>query len=311
MLENLGIAGSMLHSPEGKFPETYKKLWVSFSDQDNIGLSYLSGYWNGSMVTERFRHKVVVLPDGDGLCSIDDLDPDLISFAAGDAFYYHKMIEYLISIGYEAGKTLFGFPYDWRQSVRHPATLQRLHDLIHRLHETTTAPGGLDDAERQPVDIMTHSMGGLVMKAYVSKYLDDAAGILGKWVAIGTPWRGGGSVAYKAMISGYALDMTTIPYINWGLREDIAHALELNWPSPFELMPDLSHGPWWSSPELPTPLSGPPSITYQYKDKPISVEHTEEVRRLLTEINEDNVQSFDGKISVPNPMNQGDRKSVV
>lgn len=295
----------MLHSPLGTFPETYKKLWVSFRDQNEIGLEYLSGYWNGSMVIDRFNHKVMARQDGHGLCSIDSLDPDLTSLAASDAYYYHDMIKYLISIGYEVGKTLFGFPYDWRQSVRHGPTLEKLHDLIHRLHNTTFAPGGFSDEERQPVDIMTHSMGGLLMKSYVSKYLEDSAGVLGKWTAIGAPWRGGGSVAYKAMISGYALDMVTVPVVDWGLREDVAHAMELNWPSAFELLPDVYHDIYKRSD--PSPSIPPPSVTYQLiGGNPISTNTPAEVLQLLTDVNVANMQVWmKGQPAVPNPLNQG------
>lgn len=292
----------MLHSPIGTFPETYKKLWVSFSDQDEVGLRYLSGYWNGSMVVERFAHKVVARQDGHGLCSIDSLNPDLPSFLVADAYYYHDMINYLISIGYEVGKTLFGFPYDWRQSVRHSENLEKLHELIHRLHESTSAPGGLSDDERQPVDVMTHSMGGLIMKSYVSKYLEDSTGVLGKWTAIGSPWRGGGSVAYKSMVSGYALDMTTIPIVNWGLREDVAHAMELNWPSAFELMPDVTQS--WGPTSSPIP---PPSITYQLVNgHPITADNIPDVLKLMTDINVANMQVWmTGQPAVPNPLNLG------
>lgn len=294
----------MLHSPRGTFPETYKKLWIAFLGQNEIGLEYLSGYWNGTMVTERFGNQVVARQDGDGLCSIDDLDPDLVSPVASDSYYYHDMIYYLISLGYKPGVTLFGFPYDWRQSVRHPATLQKLRDLIHRLHESSDSIAGTGvKGQRQPVDIMTHSMGGLLMKSYVSRYMEDASGILGQWTAIGTPWRGGGSIAYKAMISGYALDMTTIPIVDWGLREDVAHAIELNWPSAFELMPDVDNDPWWKQENL----ASPPTIDYQITGQvPHSASTAQDIKDLLVEVNKNNKQIWiKGQPATPNPLNIG------
>ena len=281
----------MLHTPLGTFPETWKKLWIAFKTQNEVALQYMSGIFNGSMVVERYNHSIVAREDGFGLCSIDNLDPDLVINQA-DPYYWHEMILYLISIGYVPGETLFGFPYDWRQSVRHPPTLARLHTLIHTIRNNTQgAP---------LVDIMTHSMGGLIAKAYVARYLEDAIGVLGKWTAIGTPWKGGGSVAYKAMISGYALDMTTIPIIDWGLRENIAHAVELNWPSAFELMPDIDHDPWWRSKNL----ASPPRISYQILGQnPTVAEAATEVKALLQSVNSGNVQVFaPGTPAVANPL---------
>lgn len=287
-----GIAGSMLHTPLGTFPETWKKLWIAFRTQNEVAVEYLSGYFNGSMVVERYGHQVVAREDGFGLCSIDNLDPDLV-IDKTDPYYYHNMILYLISIGYVPGETLFGFPYDWRQSVRHAATLERLHALIHTLHNSTS--------EKQPIDIMTHSMGGLLMKSYVSRYLEDTASVLGRWTAIGTPWRGGGSLAYKAMISGYALDMTTIPIVDWGLSETVAHSVELNWPSAFELMPDVDHDPWWRAESL----AAPPQIGFQVRGQdPFLAESSSQVKTVIQGVNSANMQVFrPGTPAVPNPVN--------
>lgn len=280
----------MLHTPLGTVPELWKKLWIAFRSQDDVALQYLAGIFNGSMVVERYGQDIVPRDEGFGLCSIDNLDPDL-TISQTDSYYYHEMIIYLISIGYVPGQTLFGFPYDWRQSVRHGPALARLHTLIHNLHNST----------HTPVDIMTHSMGGLIMKSYLDAHLEDADGVLGKWTAIGTPWRGGGSVAYKALISGYALDMTTIPILQWGLSEKVAHAVELNWPSTFELMPDVDHDNWWHPANLPHQ----PTVTYQMTSQPRTTANTStEIKTLMQAVNAANMQVFaPGTAAVPNPVN--------
>ena len=59
--------------------------------------------------------------------------------------------------GYEAGVTLFGFPYDWRQSTAHVAEL-----LKARVEEVLEITGA------EQVDIISHSLGCLVTQAYLS-----------------------------------------------------------------------------------------------------------------------------------------------
>lgn len=140
------------------------------------------------------------------------------------------------------------------------------------------------------------------MKSYVSRFLEDSAGVLGRWTAIGTPWRGGGSLAYKAMISGYALDMTTIPIADWGLSESVAHVVELNWPSAFELMPDVDHDAWWSQ----TPASVPeaPHISYQIIGQdPTTATSSHDIKSIITSVNAGNMQIWrTGTPAVPNPI---------
>ena len=66
----------------------------------------------------------------------------------------------LHQVGYVAGKTLFGFPWDWRASVRAPVTQQQLR---HRLQEMVIDNDGL------PVDVVSHSEGGLVVLSFIAE----------------------------------------------------------------------------------------------------------------------------------------------
>lgn len=67
--------------------------------------------------------------------------------------YYDCLIKFLISIGYMDGKTLLVFPYDWRQSVESNGI--KLYDFIEKIKSSQ----GFDS-----VDIINHSMGGLVTR---------------------------------------------------------------------------------------------------------------------------------------------------
>lgn len=55
--------------------------------------------------------------DNSGLYPIDILDPDIPSFTGiSAANYYHNMIDWMESVGFTRGETLFGFGFDFRQS---------------------------------------------------------------------------------------------------------------------------------------------------------------------------------------------------
>lgn len=168
-----------------------------------------------------------------GLCPIDNIDPDLI--LPSKSRYYNLMINWATSLGYEPGKTLFGFPYDFRRSVRDKSVIEKLASLINRI--SSLSPTG-------KVDVITHSMGGIVMKSFLGERAEFRQKIR-KWMPIGTPWLGS-SIAFHACIKGYNLD---IPI---GLRESVAKQLEFGWPPTFELMPNFdtqlwnNRTPWFS-----------------------------------------------------------------
>lgn len=186
---------------------------------------------------------VTARDDLHGICSIDNVDPDLI--LPSKSRYYHVLIHYLTSLGYEVGKTLFGYPYDWRNSVRHPRTLQGLHQLIQ--NTSSLSPTG-------KVDIISHSMGGLLFKSYLGRY-HEYSDIIRKWIPVSTPWLGSGSVGFQAMIKGYNMDIPYIPNIG-GFSEAVAKQLELGWPPGYELLPDTSDPIWTKKPYIKYTLNG-------------------------------------------------------
>jgi len=92
-------------------------------------------------------------------------------------------MEALIAAGYkenslnEAKSTLFTFPYDWR--VDNNLTAELLKEKIRLVKEITGA---------SKVDIIAHSMGGLVARSYVesSDYQND----IDQVIFLGTPHKG-------------------------------------------------------------------------------------------------------------------------
>ncbi|MFH1745101.1 MAG: Ig-like domain-containing protein [bacterium] len=90
---------------------------------------------------------------------------------------YDNLWDAFLQAGYEENKTLFAFPYQWRNS--NVVTAQFLKQKI---DEVKTISGS------DKVDIVAHSMGGLVTRYYVvSDYYDHD---VDKIVFLGTPHKG-------------------------------------------------------------------------------------------------------------------------
>jgi pimeloyl-ACP methyl ester carboxylesterase len=129
---------------------------------------------------------------------------------------YGPVIANLHRLGYREGRNLFVFSYDWRRSVFENAEL-----LAAFLREKV--PDGT-----QRVDILAHSMGGLVSRVYAVK-LGGAARIA-TLMSAGTPFHGSVKV-YETVEKGWG----SVNYIMGGigaLRQTI-----LSFPALFELMP--------------------------------------------------------------------------
>ncbi|KAE8815102.1 Lecithine-cholesterol acyltransferase-like 4 [Hordeum vulgare] len=84
--------------------ECREKLWAQFD-----------GSTAGKTVCVDEKIRIIVPEERYGLYAIDILDPDLI-IGDDSVYYYHDMIVQMIKWGYQEGKTLFGFGYDFRQS---------------------------------------------------------------------------------------------------------------------------------------------------------------------------------------------------
>ncbi len=124
--------------------------------------------------------------------------------------------KFLKKNGYQLDVTLFEFPYDFRFSVTD--TAEKLSDFVENVKEKT-------NAER--VDIVGHSMGGLVAKAYLAE--SEKAKNVRALIFVGTPQLGAPK-ALKALRYGDNLDVAIID----GCKlKRVAH----NMPSMFNLLP--------------------------------------------------------------------------
>ncbi|CAG9462812.1 unnamed protein product [Pedinophyceae sp. YPF-701] len=131
-------------------------------------------------------------PAADGLYGVDTLDPDMV-WPVGAVHYYRELIAHLKSKGYVAGKDLYGCPYDFRQSNRLQAQLDRLQA---RLEGAVRRSGG------RRASVVSHSMGGLLVKCLLAERPQVFERLVGKWITIATPFRGAPGVACDAILSG-------------------------------------------------------------------------------------------------------------
>jgi len=98
---------------------------------------------------------------------------------------YDDLIATLKANGYEEGKDLFTFPYEWRDSNIITANL--LKDKINQVKQTCIALNLLD-INCDKVDLVAHSMGGLVAREYIQsgQYQND----VDQLIFLGTPHKG-------------------------------------------------------------------------------------------------------------------------
>nr|CAB3485743.1 unnamed protein product [Digitaria exilis] len=127
-----GIAGSILEAVDEAGNK--ERVWVRILAAEH---EFREKLWSkfdastGRTVSVNEKTRIVVPEDRYGLYAIDTLDPDMI---IGDetVYYYHDMIVEMIKWGYQEGKTLFGFGYDFRQSNRYLKNMLRVGlQLLH------------------------------------------------------------------------------------------------------------------------------------------------------------------------------------
>jgi pimeloyl-ACP methyl ester carboxylesterase len=98
---------------------------------------------------------------------------------------YDDLIATLEANGYQREKNLFTFPYEWRDSNVETAKL--LKTKIADVKEKCAA-ANLSDTNCSKVDLVAHSMGGLVARQYVQS--NDYQNDVDQLIFLGTPHRG-------------------------------------------------------------------------------------------------------------------------
>jgi pimeloyl-ACP methyl ester carboxylesterase len=130
---------------------------------------------------------------------------------------YDDLIGLLHDLGFEDGKTLFVFPYDWRLS--NFETAKRLESYV---HDTPILRDG-------NFDIVAHSMGGLVTRIWMNQYGGSAKAH--KVIYLGTPFLGSMN-SLDTISNGWG----TFANLVAGGLGTIRH-VTLSFPSIYELFP--------------------------------------------------------------------------
>ncbi|KAL8167677.1 hypothetical protein V2J09_009176 [Rumex salicifolius] len=221
-----GIAGSVLHaideSGHGErvwirlFGADYKlrtKLWSRFDPS------------TGKTVSLDPNTNVVVPEDRYGLYAIDVLDPDMI-FGQELVSYFHDMIVEMLKWGFQEGKTLFGFGYDFRQSNRFQDTMDRFSAKLESIY---SASGG------KRINIISHSMGGILVKCFMSLNPEVFEKYVKNWIAIACPFQGAPGYITSTFLNG--MSFVDGWEQNFFISKWSMHQLLIECPSIYELMP--------------------------------------------------------------------------
>ena len=145
--------------------------------------------------------------------------------------FFDSLIGELSNNGYMENNNLFVFPYDWRLSVQdnvdnvYSPLLTSLKDKVDQVLAQTGA---------QKVDIVAHSMGGLLAKYYIEHY---GQGKVDKFVDIATPHLGAPSAA-NTLVYG---DDIGIKFGWFGLNPLEMKKISQNSPAVYQLLPSAKY----------------------------------------------------------------------
>ncbi|CAA6667808.1 unnamed protein product [Spirodela intermedia] len=171
-------------------------------------------------------HIEIVVPDDDyGLYAIDILDPSWFTKLVHltDVYHFHDMIDMLIGCGYQKGTTLFGFGYDFRKATVISA-------LKEKLITAYKASGG------KKVEIISHSMGGLLVRCFLSLHKDVFEKYVSKWICIATPFQGAPGYINDCLLTGlqFVDGFESFFFVSrWTM-----HQLLVECPSIYEMLPN-------------------------------------------------------------------------
>jgi pimeloyl-ACP methyl ester carboxylesterase len=196
-----------------------KQLWVR-QLWANEFFSELLGHFNRtSRQVESARKIFCPREERFGLHAIDTLD-----FGAlfPQAQYFHGLIENLLLLGYVPGETLFGFCFDWRQRLADEQIQKDLFDLILRVRKL---------ARGARVDVISHSMGGLLMKSFLARRRALMTDHIANWISGAAPWQGAPGRAVESIVNGYHLGNILVSRTN-------ARKLAAATPVAFQLIAD-------------------------------------------------------------------------
>eukprot|EP00850_Spirogloea_muscicola_P005424 SM000025S08319 [mRNA] locus=s25:51672:55202:+ [translate_table: standard] len=233
-----GIGGSILNAAADDGRE--ERIWVRLFNADAVFRRKLWSKYNPRTgKSESLDDKTVIrVPqDNYGLYSCSNLDPDVRIPLDALCYYQHLILE-MKKWGYKEGETLFGFGYDFRQSNRLEETMLALLAKLEEMHQVS---GG------KKVDIITHSMGGLLLKSFLVLHKEAFEKYVHTWITIASPFRGAPGFITDSLLTG-------VEFVK-GWQKDLfvakwsLHQLLVECPSVYEMLADDDFE-WAIPPEL-------------------------------------------------------------
>jgi len=207
-----GIMGSYLNRNDGSNDE----IWP------NIAKMILPG-------DDNYLDELTLPASGEP--AAQDIVPGGIIRNLASSDIFKGLIKELENSGYEEGKDLFVFPYDWRLSIDRAAGVgagDDRHNLADKIDEVREATGA------DQVDIVAHSMGGLVVKKYLQAFGTSS---VDKFIDIATPHLGAPK-AFKALTYG---DDMGFRFYRFGLDGDRVKIITQNMPAVYQLLPSSAY----------------------------------------------------------------------
>ncbi|CAK9155466.1 unnamed protein product [Ilex paraguariensis] len=144
----------------------------------------------------------------------------------------------LVGCGYKKGTTLFGYGYDFRQSNRIDKALNGLKEKLEIAYK---ASGG------RKVNIISHSMGGLLLSCFMSLHNDVFAEYVNKWISIACPFQGSPGCINDSLLTGLQFVEGFESYFfvsRWTM-----HQLLVECPSIYEMLPNPEFK-WKKQPQI-------------------------------------------------------------
>ncbi|XP_048499570.1 phospholipase A(1) LCAT3 isoform X2 [Beta vulgaris subsp. vulgaris] len=228
-----GMGGSILNSKSKNSIFGFQtRVWVRIFLADLQFKNKLWSLYNPTTgyTEELDKNSEIVVPDDDhGLYAIDILDPSLFVKCVHltEVYHFHDMINMLVECGYEKGTTLFGYGYDFRQSNRIDKLMEGLKVKLETAYK---ASGG------RQINLISHSMGGILVKCFMALYPDIFSKYVNKWICIACPFEGAPGYINDALLTGLQFIEGFESYFfvgRWTM-----HQLVTECPSVYEMLPN-------------------------------------------------------------------------
>ena len=142
-------------------------------------------------------------------------------------FGYQSVEQFSQELGYKKNTNFFIYNYDWRKDVAE--NQNNLDTLIKNAINKTGYP---------KVNIVAHSMGGLIANHYISN--ESYSQKVNKFITLGTPYAGSVD-ALKTLLYGKPVGKSFFDFLTIGISGSEVKDVSQNFPSMYQLLPNTSY----------------------------------------------------------------------